>query len=177
MSSYWGDGQGLVRWAPDITNGYGYPLFNFYPPLFFWVASLFYKISHLICFSINISDIFFLFFSGIFMYFWAQDVFPKEAAFVGAIAYICAPYRLAQIYIRASHAEAAALAFFPLILWSVGRVGRSNKGAYFFFTVFSTACLMLVHGLALSFMPLAFGYVLLLFFTEQHREVKILFWR
>ena len=32
------DGQIPCRWVPDMGAGYGYPLFNFYPPLPSWVA-------------------------------------------------------------------------------------------------------------------------------------------
>ena len=32
------------RWAPDMAQGYGYPLFNFYAPLAYYAAAL---LSHL----------------------------------------------------------------------------------------------------------------------------------
>lgn len=30
----------MVRWVPDAFFGYGYPVFNFYPPLFYILGAL-----------------------------------------------------------------------------------------------------------------------------------------
>ena len=34
------DGQIPCRWVPDMGYGYGYPLFNYYPPLPFYFGEL-----------------------------------------------------------------------------------------------------------------------------------------
>jgi hypothetical protein len=39
------------RWAPDLAYGYGYPVFNYYAPLIYYIAEAF----HLLSFSITAS--------------------------------------------------------------------------------------------------------------------------
>src|SRR5512140_526178 len=40
------DGIWYPRWFPDMTYGYGYPLFNIYGPLAFYVGELFHILGY-----------------------------------------------------------------------------------------------------------------------------------
>src|ERR1700733_1530707 len=51
---YAGGGQFLVRWASGINYGYGYPMFNFYPPAFFYFTLFISKIFHNVVLSMNL---------------------------------------------------------------------------------------------------------------------------
>lgn len=41
MEKCWQDRQIPCRWVPDMGYGFGYPLFNFYPPLPYYVGQVF----------------------------------------------------------------------------------------------------------------------------------------
>src|SRR3989344_8647632 len=40
MEKCFKDGQIPCRWIPDMGYGYGFPLYNFYPPLPYWIGML-----------------------------------------------------------------------------------------------------------------------------------------
>src|SRR3989344_8420666 len=41
MGNALSDGMFPVRWVSDLGYGYGYPIFNFYAPLFYYISGLF----------------------------------------------------------------------------------------------------------------------------------------
>ena len=71
------DGQIPCRWVPDMGYGFGFPLFNYYPPLPYLTGELF----RLVGFSfVDTAKILFLLAfiaSGITMYYLAKEFFGK----------------------------------------------------------------------------------------------------
>lgn len=110
------DGQIPCRWVPDMGFGYGFPLFNFYPPLPYLVG----MIIRLVGFSFvdSAKGLFIIAFiaSGITMYFLAKQFFGKLGGILASVFYIWAPYHSVDIYVRGAMNEAWALIFFPAIL-------------------------------------------------------------
>ncbi|NIO69954.1 MAG: hypothetical protein GTN71_13245, partial [Anaerolineae bacterium] len=47
LDQCWQDGVYYPRWAPDLFLGYGYPIFNFYAPLLYYLA----EVLHVLGFS------------------------------------------------------------------------------------------------------------------------------
>lgn len=111
------DGQIPCRWIPDMGYGFGYPLFNFYPPLPYLVGQLFRVIGY--SFVDTVKIVFGLSFiaSGITMYFLAKEFFSRFGGVVAAIFYIWAPYHAVDVYVRGAMNEAWALIWFPAILY------------------------------------------------------------
>jgi len=110
------DGQIPCRWVPDMGYKYGFPLFNFYPPLPYLTGQIIrtfgfaFTDTAKILFAISIIT------SGLGMYFLANEFFKKTGGVVSAIFYIWAPYHAVDVYVRGAMNEAWALIFFPLIL-------------------------------------------------------------
>src|SRR5436190_131035 len=73
-------GQFPVRWVSDFGFGYGYALFNFYPPLVYYLGEIFHLLLHT-GFIDSIKLVWFtaLVGSGIAMYFLSRKFFGKVA--------------------------------------------------------------------------------------------------
>jgi len=105
------------RWVPDMGFGFGYPLFNFYPPLPYVVGEFFRLLG--LTFVGTAKALFVTAFlaSGVTMYYLAKEFFGKFGGIISAIFYIWAPYHSVDIYVRGAMNEAWALIWFPAILF------------------------------------------------------------
>ncbi|MEI8176794.1 MAG: 6-pyruvoyl-tetrahydropterin synthase-related protein, partial [Candidatus Omnitrophota bacterium] len=168
-----GDGQLLVRWIPDLHYGYGYPLFNFYPPLFYYAADLLVNVRVGLVNAINLTCIFFLIGSGVSMYILTREFFGRACAFLSAIAYLYAPYHICDIYVRGSFAEASAFIFFPLIIWALYKTHMTMRPLFLVLSAVSIGGLMLTHNImAMLFVPIVFVYIGYLFVTDPRPGKK-----
>ena len=121
------DGYLYPRWQPDFAFGYGYPFFNIYGPLSTYAGEAFHLLG--LDFPEAVKAVFALSvtLSGLAMYGFAKQVLgrrarpgePSRAGLVAAVAYMVIPYRLVDLYVRASLAECSAYALIPLVLWGV----------------------------------------------------------
>ena len=121
------DGQIPCRWVPDMGYGFGFPLFNFYPPLPYLVGQgirlfgLAFTDTAKLTFSLS------LLVSGLGMYFLAKEFFGRTGGLISAVFYIWAPYHALDIYVRGAMNEAWALALFPFIFWTSYRLINEKK--------------------------------------------------
>ena len=161
----------LIRWASDINFGYGYPMFNFYPPAFFCLTFFISRIIHDIVLTMNLIAAFFWILSGAGMYFWAREFWGPKGALLSAVAYMYAPYHIQDIYVRAAFCEFSSFAFFPLLLLSLYQISRNFQGGYVLLGVFSVFALGCGHTMMLMlFMPIALSYLLFLFFWKKNLQ-------
>lgn len=116
------EGQIPPRFVPDLSFGFGYPLFNFVFPFPFYIAELF----HLAGFSFvdSIKSVFFLSvpLSMAAMYFLLRELSSKVVSLTGAVIYVYAPYRATDLYIRGAIGEIVAFVFLPIITLAVLKV-------------------------------------------------------
>ncbi|KKR00343.1 MAG: hypothetical protein UT24_C0013G0009 [Candidatus Woesebacteria bacterium GW2011_GWB1_39_12] len=115
-------GQIPPRLGPDFIFGYGYPLFNFYYVLPFYLGSLFFAAFKSIQFSFELVFVVSIVISVFGMYLFLREFFGKFAAIVGAVLFLYTPYRAVQIYVRGAMGEALALSLLPFVLWSAVRL-------------------------------------------------------
>ncbi len=171
MEKCWKDGQIPCRWVPDMGFGYGYPLFNFYPPLPFYVGQFF----RLFGFSfVNTAKILFglqFLASGITMFVLASDLWGIFGGLISSIFYIWAPYHAVDVYVRGALNEAWAFIWFPLILWSVKKLAEKEKLKYVIWLAFSTAMLLLTHNvMVMIFIPV--GFVWLFYWLIRYHKLS-----
>ncbi len=127
MEKCFADGQIPCRWVPDMGYKYGFPLFNFYPPLPYLTGQVIRQFGFAftdtakILFAISIIS------SGLTMYFLAQEFFKRLGGVLSAIFYIWAPYHAVDVYVRGAMNESWALIFFPLIFLFGYRLVTGNK--------------------------------------------------
>lgn len=110
--------QGILftRWFPNLAFGYGYPIFQYYPPLPHYVAEAVHLIGatfdHALLAAFALGSCL----GGVSVFGLARRTVGPVAALAAALTYAVAPYTLYNIYERAALAEFMALAFVPLTL-------------------------------------------------------------
>lgn len=109
-------GQFPVRWVSDLGYGYGYPIYNFYGPLPYYVGGGLYALgmSGIAATKgmIFISSLF----AAVFMFALLRRLVGNSGAVVGTVFFLFAPYRAVNIFVRGAVGEAWAISFFPLLL-------------------------------------------------------------
>ena len=148
-------GQIPPRYVPDLSFGFGYPLFDFVFPLPFYAAESF----HLLGLSLvdSIKAVFFLsiVLSGYFMFLLLREFSTKALSLIGAILYIYTPYRSVDIYIRGAVGEIVSFIFFPMIVLSVFKLSSSFDKKWIAIGGVFLAFLIMSHNIAAyMFFPL-----------------------
>ena len=129
MEKCFKDGQIPCRWIQDMGYGFGFPLFNFYPPLPYLIGQGIRLIGYSFVTVVKLTFALSFVISGIAMYLLAKDFFGRLGGVVSAIFYIWAPYHALDVYVRGAMNEAWALAWFPLIFWAAYKLIASKKKA------------------------------------------------
>ncbi|MFA6185053.1 MAG: glycosyltransferase family 39 protein [Candidatus Shapirobacteria bacterium] len=167
------DGQIPCRWTPDLGFGYGYPLFNFYPPFPNIVGQVFRTFSFSFTQSIKFTAVVQFILSALFMYILASSLFGKLGGFVAALFYTYVPYHALNIYVRGAMNEAWAAVFFPLIFYFARKIVLKPKSNDIIGLGVSFAFLLLSHNpMVLTFTPILFVWVLFLFWQTYGLNFK-----
>lgn len=119
-------GQFPVRWIGELGYGYGYPLFNFYAPLPYYLGALFFLSGLNILLSTKLVFFIAIVLSGLTMYLLAKEIVDTRTGILGAIIYLYAPYHAINIYIRGAVGEIYAYAFLPLVVLGIIKVTRNR---------------------------------------------------
>lgn len=173
MQEYFGSGQIFVRWFPDLNWGHGGPMFNFYPPLFYFIASALSAVLGNPSLAVNLTLLALWFLSGVTMFFLVRHYWGGWAGLVSAAAYIFAPYHVVDVYTRGAYAEFAAFTLLPFILLALTRLTETLKASWFLSVALSTAALFLAHNATcLMFMPFVVLYGLMLLITTRSSRWK-----
>lgn len=170
------------RWATDLFFGYGYPVFNFYPPLAYYITETLHLLGFDIAVAIKIEFGITVLIAEAGMFLLSRDVFadaPEStwqkdaAALAAAVGFGYAPYFLIDIYIRGAIAETLGLAFLPLFFWSLRRVLSKPQLAGVMLAGICGALLLLSHNLtAFLTAPIIAFYALLRIFALPARPLR-----
>lgn len=112
-------GQFPVRWVSDLGYGYGYPLFNFYAPLPYYIGGGLYAfgvdnvVATKMMFAIG------MVIAPLALFLFVQPSFGVLAAVTASVLFLYAPYHAVEAYIRGSVGEYWAIAFVPLLLYGL----------------------------------------------------------
>lgn len=120
-------GQFPVRWVSDLGYGYGYPLYNFYGPLPYYVGGILQAggVDSVVATKIMFAVGAILAYISFFLF--ADSIFGSTAALVGSTLFVYAPYHAVQLYIRGSVDEYWAIAFVPFILLGIRYIFLPRK--------------------------------------------------
>jgi len=161
------------RWFPDFAYGYGHPILNYYSPLAYYIGEVFHLLGAGYIVSTRLTFLAGFLLAGLAIYLLARDLLGRFPALVAAVAYIYAPYHLADTYLRGALAESFAFVFMPLALWAIGRLFKQKETAYMVVAALAYGGLILTHNLtALLFAPLFLAYALL--WTVASRNLRLL---
>lgn len=155
------DGQIPCRWTPDLGYGYGYPLFNFYPPLPYFVGEVFRVLGFSFISTVKLTAALQFIVAALGMYLLVNSVFGPISGLVASLLYNYAPYHSVNVYIRGAMNEAWAAAFFPFIFY-FGRLAIIKKDLRsHLFLAISYSLLLLSHNpMALTFSPFLGAWLL-----------------
>lgn len=109
-------GQFPVRVVPDLGFGFGYPLFNFYPPLTYYLGEIYHLTGFGFIDSVKLVWLTAILGSGITMFFLARKYFGNLGGIVSGLFYVYAPYHAIDAYVRGALAELFSFVWLPLIL-------------------------------------------------------------
>jgi len=148
----WGQGVLYARWAPDMAYGFGYPVFNYYAPLTYYLGAAY---GRLCCGATGgaVAGVKFVLAASAFagalgMYLFGRDQWDGAAGVVSAAAFVLAPY---SVYLdplaRGAAPETFALGLMPLILWAFARLRRAPTPGRLTLAALSFAALLLTHNL------------------------------
>lgn len=167
MRKCFADFQIPCRWVPDMGYGNGYPIFNFYGVMPYYLGAL---VSFVLGYVIAAKFLFFLplVAAGVGMYLLARELFGKVPAIVAAVLYLFAPYRALDSYVRGAVGESFAIAIIPFVFYFYLKLIRSIERRYFVLATVSTALLFISHNImTLLFTPLIAIWILLWLFKSK----------
>ena len=154
MAKCFEDGQIPCRWVPDMGYSYGYPLFNFYPPLPYYLGQVFHTFGFSYVDIVKILGVIVLLASVVTMYLLASEFFGPLGGALSSMLYLYAPYHSVDFYVRAAVNESWALVWFPLIYWTTYKLIESSRFKWVPFVSLSVAALMLSHNpMLMIFVP------------------------
>lgn len=167
------DGNLYPRWAPDLNNGFGIPLFNYVYPLPNYTASFFHFLGFSFIDSFKLTLLFAVIFSAIFMYLWSRQFWGDLGGLASSVFYTFSPYHFLDIYIRGSVGEVWAIAFFPAFLWAITKFVKERNYKYFVLSSIFISFIIFSHNiLAFMFFFVGFSYAIFLFFNSRKKSLS-----
>ncbi|HLF27857.1 MAG TPA: 6-pyruvoyl-tetrahydropterin synthase-related protein [Anaerolineae bacterium] len=146
------------RWAPDLVFGYGYPLFNFYPPFSAYLLTASYWLAgENAWLGWNLASGLILIVTGLGMFLLGRRLFGLIGGVFAAAAYVLAPHVLYQTFQRGSLSNALALACLPFALLALIDLARMPSVRRWALAALALAAILLSHLVtgALLVIPLA----------------------
>lgn len=143
-------GTPYPRWLPDINGGYGIPWMNFYPPGFYYLASLVNAVLKDWVNTLFAVSVLGFAASGLAFYVLARTFYTRTASGVGAALYLTAPYHVLDLYWRGAMPEFVGFILVPFIIYFAFKTASSGKARHL-------AGFGLFHGVFLmTHIPVAF---------------------
>lgn len=158
------------RWVDGLGFGYGYSLFNFYPPLIYYIAQLFVFLGFSIINSLKLMLISGFVLAAISSYLYIRLIFNRLAAYIGAAFYTYTFYHAITVYVRGAYAEFYSMALFPLVAYFLhGLILKPTQNKIIGLSL-SFAALILCHPLIAfpSLIFIGFYFVLAIFASKNY---------
>ena len=178
LVNHWQQGVLYPRWMPELETGMGYPVVNFYAPATYYLAGALQLLGATTANALLVAFAFFIIAGGLGMYFLARDLYGAGspwAALVAGVAYMYAPYLLANVFVRGAIAEVGAQALLPWILWCGRRLLTANRPVlYAALLALSLGALAVTHTVTLIiFPPFLLGYLLMVWWQRGHQRTRL----
>ena len=159
LASLVSQGEWYPRWAPNFYHGYGYPIFNYYAPLTYYLGL---PVTLLPQFDAvdGVKTVFVLgmLLGACGLYGFVRDNWGREEGWVATAVFLYAPYvQYIDPHARGVLPESFSFGAFALALWLLDRLGRRPTRWGWLTAVCSIAAVILSHNL----MALLFFGVLL----------------
>lgn len=160
------------RWVPDMGYGNGFPLYNYYSALPYYIGGV---LSFVLGLINSAKALFFipLALAGVTMFILANKLFGKEAGFLSAILYSFAPYRALDSYVRGAVAESFAIALIPLVFYYCLQISENPTRRNIVLGSLSLAAFLLSHNImTMFFMPFVIIWGLIFLYINKWKNWK-----
>jgi hypothetical protein len=145
--------QGVLypRWAPNLYLGYGYPIFNYYAPLTYYLSNLFALAPGVnIVGGVKAVFVLGLMLASLGSYLLSRDLFGPASGVIAAASFTFAPYVVfIDPHARGDLAEHFAICLLPFVFFYFHRLMRSpSTGRWpFLGSVLALAAVVFSHNL------------------------------
>lgn len=168
-------GQFPVRWVSHLGFGFGYPLFNFYPPFVYYLGEIFHLTGFSLIDSTKIVMALGFLLSALFMFLWVKNRFGSLPGLVASVLYTYSPYHSVDLYVRGALSEFFSFVWIPAVFWSLDKLVKEKNIKWSIISGILISLVVITHNLiALSFLPFLITYIILCLFREK-TDFKILF--
>jgi len=154
------------RWVDTLSFGFGDPLFNFYPPLVYYLGEVFHLLGFSLIWSVKLVFILGFIIAAWSMYWLVKEYWGRLAGFLGATIYSYFFYHAINAYVRGALSEFFAMALVPLVFLYFHRLSKNTNFKNSLLFGLSIALVFLTHQLValpmLIFLLFYFIYYLLL---------------
>ncbi len=166
-------GDWFPRWAPDLYLGYGYPVFNYVPPLPYYLATL----GHLLGLDryggLQAVGVIAVLAGSTGAFSLARALWQSSATgLLAAAAYVFAPYPFPfvyNLYVGGNVPQALSLGLLPWLLWTSWRLWHEPSWSRGLILVILTAGLLLTHNIsAFLGVGLLLAWLLCVFLSGTH---------
>lgn len=165
-------GQIPCRWVPDMGYGNGYPLFNYYSVLPYYIGGV---ASYIFGFVGAAKLLFFipLLIGGFGMYWLVRELYGDWAGFTAGVMYQFAPYRALDGYVRGAIAESFALAVIPFVFYYFLRLIKNKTWGNFLGVSLSLGLFLMCHNImTMFFVPILAFWIVLVSIKYQVLSIK-----
>lgn len=166
------------RWVDNLSFGYGDPLFNFYPPLVYYLGELFHILGFSFIWSVKLVFILGFLTASISMYFLTKEYLGRLAGLLGATIYSYFFYHGVNAYVRGALSEFFAMSLVPLVFLFFHRLSKNINLKNSVMLGITIALVFLTHQLValpmIFFLLFYFVYYLLIIKKNQLRFLKLL---
>ncbi len=172
----WGPGVVYPRWAPHLAYGYGYPLWDFAPPLPYLIPLALRAMG----FSLETG------FKGLLAlsamgyalgaYLLARQSLGAKPALVAAAVFALSPFALREALLYGgNYPQYLAIALYPWVLWGLERIHRRPTAGNVALTAALYGAVMLSHLFhALLITPVAAAYAAVLWLPRRRLRPLLL---
>jgi hypothetical protein len=167
-------GNIFPRWVDMLGFGHGYPLFNFYPPLIYYVSSIFYFLGFSLIWSIKLMIISGFILSAIGIYLLIKKLLGRLSALLGMTVYIYFFYHSVTVYVRGALAEFFTLAILPFVFLSLYKLSQKINRQNLILLAISFALLVLTHPLIAFPSVIFIGLFFVFLFLQNKNKVRFL---
>jgi len=176
------DGMFPVRWVQDLGYGFGYPIFNFYSPLPYYIGGFLTLIGFDALLATKIVFIIGIILAGFSMHFFIRGFTGGMAAILAGVLYLYFPYHAVNIYVRGNLDELFSYALLPLVFLGFYKIFYivqekpllRNNIQWIIFSSITLALVVLSHNLS-SFMLLIFiGLLIILSLFYSKNKIRLL---
>lgn len=167
--------QGIFfpQWAPDLVFGAGEPLFEFCPPMIYYLAESWHLIGFDFVTAINLACVSLVLASAAGMFLLGKLYFGEWGGWLAAAACLYAPYFSVDLYVRSALAEFTAFPFFAFSLYGFGAFATRGERGYLLLGALAYAGILCSHNAAaLVFTPLLLAFFL--FSAHRARSWSVL---